>query len=575
MKLRTKTIALFLVTTICLVAVLHAISYTLLSNSFLQLEQKETTETVEQVQSQVGSQFSALDGKLNDWSEWDDAYQFVQDNNSAFAQDNLVPSAFIGLGVNFILFFNSSGTYVDGAGFDLVNMSDIRVPQSLITLIAADSLIWNFQNITDNVTGVVLIPEGPVIIASQPILTSLGQGPAHGALIFARYFDNLYVQTLSTTLRLSLTGAPFSPQEGRTLASYTSTAPSIYVHPLNATGIAGYYVINDINGQPAVVLTATMDRDTYNQGLATENYVDLSVGAASVAFSVVMVLLMGRVVLTRLQRLDADMIRISAQPDSSAKLPVSGDDEIASLSTSINKMLGDIDEKTVQLRKSERFSTIGELATMVAHDLRNPLQGIANAAFYLRRSPTMGDKEKEMLTIIQEDVRYSDKIVSDLLDYSRNIRLDLSETNPRLLMGETLSMVAVPQNIRVQDETDATPLLRLDVDKMKRVFINIINNAIDAMPDGGSLRIRARETDHHVEFAFADSGAGMTKEVLDKIFTPLFTTKAKGMGLGLSICKRIVEAHGGKISAESAQGKGTVFTVSLPLSANPTRDEKS
>ena len=575
MKLRTKTIALFLVTTICLVAVLHAISYTLLSNSFLQLEQKETTETVEQVQSQVGSQFSALDGKLNDWSEWDDAYQFVQDNNSAFAQDNLVPSAFIGLGVNFILFFNSSGTYVDGAGFDLVNMSDIRVPQSLITLIAADSLIWNFQNITDNVTGVVLIPEGPVIIASQPILTSLGQGPAHGALIFARYFDNLYVQTLSTTLRLSLTGAPFSPQEGRTLASYTSTAPSIYVHPLNATGIAGYYVINDINGQPAVVLTATMDRDTYNQGLATENYVDLSVGAASVAFSVVMVLLMGRVVLTRLQRLDADMIRISAQPDSSAKLPVSGDDEIASLSTSINKMLGDIDEKTVQLRKSERFSTIGELATMVAHDLRNPLQGIANAAFYLRRSPTMGDKEKEMLTIIQEDVRYSDKIVSDLLDYSRNIRLDLSETNPRLLMGETLSMVAVPENIRVQDETEATPLLRLDVDKMKRVFINIINNAIDAMPDGGSLRIRARETDHHVEFAFADSGAGMTKEVLDKIFTPLFTTKAKGMGLGLSICKRIVEAHGGKISAESAQGKGTVFTISLPLSANPTRDEKS
>jgi len=330
-----------------------------------------------------------------------------------------------------------------------------------------------------------------------------------------------------------------------------------------------------LNGQPAVVLTATMDRDTYNQGLATENYVDLSVGAASVAFSVVMVLLMGRVVLTRLQRLDADMIRISAQPDSSAKLPVSGDDEIASLSTSINKMLGDIDEKTVQLRKSERFSTIGELATMVAHDLRNPLQGIANAAFYLRRSPTMGDKEKEMLTIIQEDVRYSDKIVSDLLDYSRNIRLDLSETNPRLLMGETLSMVAVPQNIRVQDETDATPLLRLDVDKMKRVFINIINNAIDAMPDGGSLRIRARETDHHVEFAFADSGAGMTKEVLDKIFTPLFTTKAKGMGLGLSICKRIVEAHGGKISAESAQGKGTVFTISLPLSANPTRDEKS
>jgi signal transduction histidine kinase len=574
-KLRTKTIALFLVTTICLVAVLHTISYTLLSNSFQQLEQKETTETVEQVQSQVRSQFSALDGKLNDWSEWDDAYQFVQDNNSAFSQDNLVPSAFIGLGVNFILFFNSSGVYVDGAGFDLVNMSDIRVPQSLITLIATDPQIWNFQNITDSVTGVVLIPQGPVIIASQPILTSLGQGPAHGALIFARYFGNLYVQSLSTTLRLSMTVMPFSAQEKSTLESYTSTVPSIYVHPLNATEIAGYYVIDDINGQPAVVLTATMDRDTYNQGLATENYVDLSVGAASVAFSIVMLLLMERVVLSRLQRLDADMIRISAQPDSSAKLPVSGDDEIASLSTSINKMLGDIDEKTVQLRKSERFSTIGELAAMVAHDLRNPLQGIANATFYLKRNPTLDDKEKEMLTLIQEDVRYSNRIVSDLLDYSKNIRLDLMETNPQLLMRDTLSMVAVPYNVHIQDETEAKPTLKLDVDKIKRVFINIIDNAIDGMPGGGSLLIQARETDRGVDFVFADSGGGMPKEVLDKIFTPLFTTKAKGMGFGLSICKRIIEAHGGKISAESVQGKGTTFTISLPLDADARGDEKS
>ena len=212
---------------------------------------------------------------------------------------------------------------------------------------------------------------------------------------------------------------------------------------------------------------------------------------------------------------------------------------------------------------------------MVAHDLRNPLQGIANATFYLRRSPTMGDKEKEMLTIIQEDVRYSDKIVSDLLDYSKNIRLELAETNPQLLVGETLSMMEVPENIHVQNETEVTPLLRLDVDKMKRVFINIVNNAIDAMPDGGSLRIWARETDHNVDFVFADSGAGMTTRGLwTEIFTPLFTTKAKGMGLGLSICKRIVEAHGGKISAESAQGKGTVFTISLPLSAKSHQGRK-
>lgn len=237
-------------------------------------------------------------------------------------------------------------------------------------------------------------------------------------------------------------------------------------------------------------------------------------------------------------------------------------------------MLGEIDKKTVQLRKSERFSAIGELATMVAHDLRNPLQGIANAAFYLKRSPTMGDKERQMITLIQDDVKYSDKIVSDLLDYSRNIRLELTATNPQRLMRETLAMVTVPENVRVQDQTEARPTIKLDVGKMERVFINVINNAADAMPDGGTLLIQSREADHRVDFVLTDSGIGMTKEVVDKIFTPLFTTKAKGMGFGLSICKRIVEAHGGTISTESTPGKGTSFTVSLPLEPDSRGDDK-
>ena len=117
----------------------------------------------------------------------------------------------------------------------------------------------------------------------------------------------------------------------------------------------------------------------------------------------------------------------------------------------------------------------------------------------------------------------------------------------------------------VRNETQATPTLRLDVGRMKQVFVNIINNAADAMPGGGSLLIRSREADHQVEFTLADSGMGMTKEVLGRIFTPLFTTKAKGMGFGLSICRRIVEAHGGRISAASVPGKGTTFTISLPM----------
>src|SRR5580658_520677 len=147
MKLRTKTIALFLVMTILVVAAVHAISYTLLSTNYQQLEEKETTETVQQIQSQLRSEYSALDGKLSSWSKWNDAYQFVEDNNSAFSVNTLVPSALVGLGVNFILFFSSSGDYVNGFGYNLTDNADIRpIPPSLIALISSDPKIWDLQN---------------------------------------------------------------------------------------------------------------------------------------------------------------------------------------------------------------------------------------------------------------------------------------------------------------------------------------------------------------------------------------------------------------------------------------------
>ena len=220
-----------------------------------------------------------------------------------------------------------------------------------------------------------------------------------------------------------------------------------------------------------------------------------------------------------------------------------------------------------KLLKSERLAAIGELAGMVGHDLRNPLTGITGAAYYLKTKydSKIDEKGKEMLEIIEKNVEYSNKIISDLLDYSREIRLELAETAPKSLLKEAYSGLEIPQNIRVQDETEDKPRMRADVSKMKRVFINIIKNAFDAMPNGGVLAIRSEEIEKHVSFSFEDSGTGMSEEALGKLWTPLFTTKAKGMGFGLPICKRIIEAHGGTISVKSTVGKGTTFRINVPI----------
>jgi PAS domain S-box-containing protein len=226
-----------------------------------------------------------------------------------------------------------------------------------------------------------------------------------------------------------------------------------------------------------------------------------------------------------------------------------------------------VEERTRELRKSERLAAIGELAAMVGHDLRNPLTGITAAAYYLKTKwgSRFDPKTNEMLKLIERDIEYSNKIIEDLLEYSREIRLDLTESTPRSITDDALGLVKPPRNVTVLNLTAITPRMTADVEKVKRAFLNIIKNAFDAMPQGGKLTITSTEVDGNVKVAFADTGMGIGKATMEKLWSGPFTTKAKGIGLGLPISKRIVEAHGGSISVESEAGKGTTFTVTLPI----------
>ena len=224
-------------------------------------------------------------------------------------------------------------------------------------------------------------------------------------------------------------------------------------------------------------------------------------------------------------------------------------------------------EANQRLLKAERFSAIGELAGMIGHDLRNPLTGIKNAAYYLKRKQGCLDEAKgaEMLKIIDSSVEHANRIINDLLEYSREIHLEIEESCPKSLLDYVLLMVKIPSHIKILDRTFGQPTIWVDTNKIERVFINLIKNSIDAMPDKGTLEIRSSQVGDNVEFIFTDNGTGMTEETLSKVFMPLFTTKAQGMGFGLAICKRIVEAHKGRITVESSVGRGTIFKVILPV----------
>jgi PAS domain S-box-containing protein len=242
----------------------------------------------------------------------------------------------------------------------------------------------------------------------------------------------------------------------------------------------------------------------------------------------------------------------------------------------VEKRTEELKKAQERLLKTERLAAIGELAGMVGHDLRNPLQSIKNATSCLKieLSSNLNSEIQRVLKIMDNSIEYSNNIIRDLLDYSREMRLELARTTPKLITKKALSLVEVPENIRVLDSVRDESEINVDLNKMVRVFINITKNAIEAMPKGGTLAITSKKSNSNLEIAFADTGTGMTREVMEKLWTPLHTTRANGIGFGLPICKRVVEAHGGCINVKSKVEKGTTFIVTLPIKSGAKESEE-
>jgi PAS domain S-box-containing protein len=234
----------------------------------------------------------------------------------------------------------------------------------------------------------------------------------------------------------------------------------------------------------------------------------------------------------------------------------------------VEKRTEELTEAQERLIKSERLAAVGELATMVGHDLRNPLQSINNATYYvsneLLRLP-VSQKAIEMLQVINDSVDYADKIIRDLQDFSSTKKSIVKKTNINTIVKETLSQVETPRNIELITELGHFPRIEADKNQIKRTFLNLAVNGIQAMENGGRLKVSTKKTKDFIEVSFEDTGIGLPKEKMKKLFTPFFTTKAKGLGMGLAICKKFVESHGGSIEVESEEGKGSTFTVKLPI----------
>ena len=228
-----------------------------------------------------------------------------------------------------------------------------------------------------------------------------------------------------------------------------------------------------------------------------------------------------------------------------------------------------VEERTKQLKDSERLAAIGATAGMVGHDIRNPLQAIVGDLYLAREEiadmPNSERKQamQDSLTEIEKNIDYINKIVADLQDFARPLKPNVEETDLKRIIDELLAKNGLPDDIKVSIKVETGKIVA-DATFINRIMYNLVTNAIQAMPNGGKLTIHAYKEANSTVISVKDTGVGIPHAVKGKLFTPMFTTKARGQGFGLAVIKRMTESLGGTVSFESEEGKGTTFEVRLP-----------
>jgi signal transduction histidine kinase len=265
-----------------------------------------------------------------------------------------------------------------------------------------------------------------------------------------------------------------------------------------------------------------------------------------------------------------------AAGDLEVNLSMDRKDEIGELTQSFNFMVSKLREERAleeKLREAEHLSGIAQLAKGIAHEIRNPLNFVSLSIDHLKKKYSPGDeKEREnfdlLITSIKHEIQRLNRLAGDFLDYGKPLRLNLREVDIGSLIQEILDLVkakAEKDGVKILYQRGDILKLSVDPELLKTCILNIILNAFQSMPEGGNLAISAKTSEGNVRIILQDSGIGVSKENLPKLFDPFFSTKSKGLGLGLAMTKRVAEEHGGKVIFQSEEGKGSAITISLPV----------
>ncbi len=338
--------------------------------------------------------------------------------------------------------------------------------------------------------------------------------------------------------------------------------------------ITRYEPLRDHTGQVIGILYVGALQSSFMNLINTLNRQIILFATLTILMTFILTTPVARTITRPLQDL-RELVRASqkvASGDLNARAPVTAGGEVGLVAKSFNTMLDTLQNTQDQLVQSEKLASLGQLAAGVAHELNNPLAAILlYSETMLKEHGESSPFHNDLKTIVSETKRCK-RIVSDLLNFARQSQLVTQPTDIHAIIHELLEFA--PRRIKtvqvnfITDLDPNLPLIDADPSQLRQVLLNLMTNAVEAMPEGGTVTVRTRKAPAGmVTIEIQDTGVGIPPENLNKLFTPFFTTKpiGKGTGLGLAIVYGIVKMHRGQISATSKVNKGTTFTVTLPI----------
>jgi PAS domain S-box-containing protein len=365
MTVRRKTLLIIAITCLGLVIVLYAASHSFLLGGFIKLEQASARENMERVQSALDDDIGGLRRFTNDRSASDQLYSSIvhptiESIGSLLGEDatgNMATRRY-----SFVVLLNTLGQVVASRGYNLVTRTPLDLPDSLKAHFSPTDPLLKFATTTSGVSGVLLLPEGALLVASRPIVKSNNEGPVHGTLLTARYLESGDLQGLEKTIRLSLAVRPLDgsqlPADFEEARLHLSGAGAIHYRTISNAALDGYAVLNDIYRRPALILRVEIPRVIYQQGRLSQLYFVGALLIAGIVFGVVVLLLLEKSVISRLSSLNNSVRSIANSGDASSRVYSVGRDEIANLGEAINRMLGSLQISQKQKQHVEaRYQT--------------------------------------------------------------------------------------------------------------------------------------------------------------------------------------------------------------------------